>query len=75
VEHFKLDEIVAKCTIFDANTKFSEVKQCYSTIFYESQTLKMLKNYDYMAQIKEEIIELNIEKEIITKYCVIVERA
>jgi hypothetical protein len=35
----------------------------------------MLKNDDYMAQIKEEIIELNVEKQIITRYCVIVERA
>jgi len=35
----------------------------------------MLKHPDFMAEIKEEIIELNREKEIITRYCVIVERA
>jgi len=36
VEHFGLDEIVAKCTIFTEDTPFSVIKTCYSTIFYET---------------------------------------
>ena len=70
-----MDEIVAKATLFDETTKLSTVKQCYEAIFYESQTLKLLKNFDYKAEIKEEIIELNLEKQLITRYCVKKKRA
>lgn len=75
VEHFGLDEIVAKCSLFHEDADLNTIRKCYSSIFYETQTLKMLKNNEYMAQIKEEIIELNIQTKLITRYCVIEEKA
>lgn len=35
----------------------------------------MLANYDNFTEIKEEIIEINLEKQIITNYYVIMEKA
>ena len=64
VETAAKDEIVAKCTIFDKDSLSDEIQAAYDSIFYESQTLKMCRNQhmDYLAQIKEEIIEINMEK-------------
>lgn len=63
VTHTGLDEIVAKCPVFNNpdGRKFDEeeVDSAYQSIFYESQTLKLMPHEDYIAQIKEEIIEFN----------------
>jgi hypothetical protein len=65
-----LDEIVAKCTLMEVDaSNIDSARRSYSAIMYESATLKLLKNNDYMAKIKEEIIEVNLNKEIITRYC------
>lgn len=42
VDHVGLDEIVVKCTLFDENTNMNKIRKCFSSIMYESQTLKML---------------------------------
>lgn len=40
-----------------------DIRDAYDSILYEAQTLKMMKNkhLDHMAEIKEEIIELNFD--------------
>jgi len=75
VEHTGLDEIVAKCPILPPEAKHEDVIRAYEGIFYESQTLKLNNKRELMAEIKEEIIEYNEEKGIITRYCVLVECA
>lgn len=69
------DEIVAKCPLFKEGITDEELTTIYDSIFYESQTLKLLPYYKHMAEIKEEIIEYNPDLLMITRYCVIVERA
>jgi hypothetical protein len=51
------------------------MKEVYTSIFYESQSLKALSNSNYIAQIKEELIGIDPHNQQITNYCVIVERA
>jgi hypothetical protein len=62
VEHGELDEIVAKCSYFESWATPEMIKASYDAMLYESQTLKLLKNYDSMTSIREEIIEINLEK-------------
>lgn len=44
VENAELDEIVAKCTLFDSIYNVSGMNSSYDAIMYESQTLKVLRN-------------------------------
>ena len=50
-----------------------QILRCYEELFYETQTLKMNCLKSSVAQIKEEIIEINPELGMITGYMVIVE--
>lgn len=72
LEHTGLDEIVIKCPLNKESFSSDEV---YVEILIESQMLKLIPHNDYIAQIKEELIEINMELAKLTKYCVIVERA
>lgn len=56
IEHTGTDEIVAKCPIFDKDITEVQLATAYDSIFYESQTLKLLPFYKNMAEVKEEII-------------------
>ncbi len=49
VEHSNLDEVVAKCTINDPTSEKEDLVLTFSSIFYESETLKLLNNVDYIA--------------------------
>ena len=71
--HKDLDEIVAKCPLVDPN--LADNCSVFDTIFYETQLAKINCNPDYVTEIKEEIIEFNPEKMVITRYVVIIERA
>lgn len=51
------------------------MQEIFITIMGESQQLNLLGNSNFVPQIKEEIIEYDKESNLITKYCVIVERA
>jgi hypothetical protein len=41
IEHIGLEEIVAKCLLFEPNATNEEIINAYKGIFYESQTLKL----------------------------------
>eukprot|EP00347_Sterkiella_histriomuscorum_P008087 403346420 len=75
VEHTNLEEIVAKCTLIQNHSNFEQNNQTFLDILKETQMLRLLKNEDHIAQVKEEMIEYNQSKSMITNYCVIVERA
>jgi predicted Ser/Thr protein kinase len=66
VEHTGLDEVVAKI----ANS--SEV---FEDLIIETHTLKLLKNKDCIAEVKEEIGEYDESTQKLSSYCVIVEKA
>lgn len=57
MDHINLDEVVLKCTL-DGITQTNHVD-----ILAESQNLKLLHNPEYIAQVKEEIIEYNPHKQ------------
>ena len=44
VDNAELDEIVAKCTLFDNIFDASGMNSSYDATMYESQTLKLLRN-------------------------------
>ncbi len=62
IEHAGLDEVVAKCSLTDIND-----------IMEETQTLKLLKNDEFICEIKEEIIEYDTKTNEPLNYCVLVE--
>ncbi|CDW74222.1 UNKNOWN [Stylonychia lemnae] len=75
VENMYLDEVVAKCALIKENSNADELKENFYNIMNETQQLRLLKNENFIAQVKEEIIEFNSYKKEITNYCAIVERA
>ena len=78
IVHKDLDEIVAKCPIIEdvsEKSKTSSASSIYDLIFYETQLAKMNCNPEFVTEIKEELIEFNAERNLITRYCVIIERA
>lgn len=78
VNHLGTDEIVGKLPVSSLDKEGSDqVKYMYEvgSIIYESQILKMNALNSHICEIKEEIIEYNEEKKIITGYLVVVEQA
>eukprot|EP00347_Sterkiella_histriomuscorum_P016124 403354395 len=67
VEHQDVEEVVIKQQIQALNENYD--------MMLESSQLKILDNYNYIAQVKEEIIEIDTNTMQIQKYCVTVERA
>eukprot|EP00347_Sterkiella_histriomuscorum_P001520 403371716 len=77
LEHQGLDEVVLKMT--KQKPKNSEdpfLKQySYFDIVSESQQLKLLQSEQYIAKVKEEIIEFDHDQKLIQRYSVVVKRA
>jgi len=49
MEHCNLEEIVAKCSILNQHTTAEEIRESYDGTLYESATLSLLLNDDYMV--------------------------
>ena len=73
IEHSGVDELVIKTPLFSDITTSDDQLSTYEQIFYECQTLKLNCYKNGIAQVKEELIELNSDEGIITGYIVIVE--
>ena len=57
------------------NTSLDDRMTVYDSLFYETQSAKLNPHPDLITGIKEELIEFNKEKGIVTRYCVIQEMA
>eukprot|EP00347_Sterkiella_histriomuscorum_P019909 403339846 len=77
LDHLGVDEVVIKQSVTDTNNKIDEVtKQSVLTNqMGETQQLKLLQSDKFIAQVKEEIIEYDVDNNIIKNYLVVVERA
>eukprot|EP00347_Sterkiella_histriomuscorum_P001615 403371352 len=83
LEHIGKDEVVIKTTIADSHYNQiegavlyqSQLQSAYLDIMSETQNLKLLHCYQYIANVKEGIIEFDFDQGLIQKYFVIVERA
>eukprot|EP00347_Sterkiella_histriomuscorum_P007005 403350607 len=77
LDHSGVDEVVIKQSVTDTNNKIDEVtKQSVLTNqMGETQQLKLLQSDKFIAQVKEEIIEYDVDNNIIKNYLVVVERA
>ena len=62
-------EIVAKTILVRGG------KMPLGGLFYETHMIKMLRNNNFVLEIKEEIIEYNAKEGIVTCYVVIIELA
>ena len=70
-----MDEIVIKTPLFRDECTKEELFTAYDSILNETQTLKVVAHSEYLTQIKEEIVEVNPESQLIVQYAVIVEQA
>eukprot|EP00347_Sterkiella_histriomuscorum_P011329 403372867 len=77
LDHLGVDEVVIKQSVTNKNNKMDEViKQSVLTNqMGETQQLKLLQSDKFIAQVKEEIIEYDVDNNIIKNYLVVVERA
>lgn len=75
MEHTAPEEIVIKCPLVNEDLSDYELLNIWKPIIYETQLIKLCPYLRNIAEIKEELIEYNAEKGIITRYCVIVEQA
>eukprot|EP00347_Sterkiella_histriomuscorum_P007192 403349911 len=76
LEYLGMDEVVIKTTQLEEKLdNLLLTQQAYIDIMGETQHLRLLQNPNFLAEIKEEIIEYDLQKSLISRYCVIVERA
>eukprot|EP00347_Sterkiella_histriomuscorum_P002996 403365996 len=75
IEHKNLEEVVAKCSLINPDQNSSQVHESLMDIISESQQLKLLSNPNFIAQVKEEIINFDEQNNQVLSYVAIVERA
>ncbi|CDW79112.1 UNKNOWN [Stylonychia lemnae] len=76
LEHREIDEVVVKTNkILELSENQDYFQQPFIDFMRETLQLKLLQNKNYIAEVREEIIEYDLKNQHILRYCVVVERA
>ncbi|CDW73119.1 serine threonine protein kinase-like protein [Stylonychia lemnae] len=76
LEHHEIDEVVVKTNkVFDLSQNQEFFQQPFIDFMRETLSLKLLQNKNYIAEVREEIIEFDLKSKQISRYCVVVEKA
>eukprot|EP00347_Sterkiella_histriomuscorum_P002818 403366689 len=75
IQNYTGKELVAKCSIFKSKGDKYKQHETFQSILLETQTLKLLNNSEYIAQVEDEFILFDEESKVIRQYVVIVEKA
>eukprot|EP00347_Sterkiella_histriomuscorum_P001519 403371720 len=75
IQNYTGKELVAKCSIFKTEGDKFKQHETFQSILQETQTLKLLNNSEYIAQVEDEFILFDEQSKVIIQYVVIVEKA